>query len=192
MPQPNRFVTARISLRKGTTDQWAENDPVLFIGEPAWDLDKNQIKIGDGERKWSELPYIENLGGSDPWINDGEQFPEFIQESADAINYLKFHHDLLEDNANAYFEAGINQEEFVPLFEVSVKANTGGAASIVGQPRRYAAYKSGEAINIKAVSFNPWVFDGWDGLIGNEADNAETVITATEARNLIAKFRNDG
>jgi hypothetical protein len=190
MPQPNRFVTARLSLRKGPTEQWEIEDPVLYIGEPAWDISKNQLKIGDGTRKWSQLPYIENLGGPEPWINDNSGlFPDYIEEQADAINYTKFHHDLWEDNAEAYFQAGIDQDPFVPLYEVSVRSNTGGAASIDGSPRKFNTYELGDEVQITAVVFNPYQFDGWEGLKAGEENTQTTTITIDGARDVVATFR---
>lgn len=61
MPQPNRFVTARLSFRKGTTQEWKDNDPILISGEPSVDTTLNKFKIGNGVDKWSDLPYIESI-----------------------------------------------------------------------------------------------------------------------------------
>jgi hypothetical protein len=188
MPQPNRFVTARISFRKGSTPEWEGNDPILMAGEPAYNTTLKKLKLGDGTSKWSELPYLEGLGGVE-WSNDGSGlFPSFIETSDQAINYLMYHHDLLEDNALAYFQAGINGETFNQLFELVVSANNGGSASISGTPKDYNSYPDGGQVEIKAVASSPYTFSGWTGLISGEADTATTTITMSEARNLIANF----
>ena len=62
MPQPNRFVTARLTFRKGTTQEWEEHDPVLLNSEPAWNTTLGALKIGNGVDKWSDIPYIANDG----------------------------------------------------------------------------------------------------------------------------------
>lgn len=189
MPQPNRFVTARLSFRKGTTQEWKDNDPILISGEPSVDTTLNKFKIGNGVDKWSDLPYIESLGGAGEWTNDlSGLYPEFITNQKEAIDYVKYHHDLLEDNANAYFEAGINQDTFSQLFELSVTANTGGAASINGTTRKYSTYTDSEQVEISAITFNPYTFTGWTGLLAGESDTATTTITMSEARNLTANF----
>lgn len=47
-----------IQLRRGTGQQWRDADPVLASGEPGWDLDTATLKIGDGERPWSQLESV--------------------------------------------------------------------------------------------------------------------------------------
>jgi hypothetical protein len=46
----------RIQLRRGTTAQWAEADPILARGEMGVDTTTSESRIGDGVRPWSELP----------------------------------------------------------------------------------------------------------------------------------------
>lgn len=52
-----------IKLRRDTKNAWTNVDPVLSQGEPGFEIDTNNIKIGNGFKKWSELPYFktENL-----------------------------------------------------------------------------------------------------------------------------------
>ena len=56
-------VKAVIQLRRGLEREWIEVDPVLLAGEPAYSIDTGGLKIGNGELKWSELPYITDGGG---------------------------------------------------------------------------------------------------------------------------------
>lgn len=190
MPQANRFVTARITFRKATTSEWQENDPVLLAGEPCIDTSLGKFKIGDGVSNWSDIPYVQNLATSpNEWENDGSGlFPIWVQGKDDAINYTKYHHDLLEDNALGYFEAGINSEVFRELFEVVVRSGTGGAASIQGVTRTYNAYPDGTQVQISAVPFSSYTFSGWSGLLSGEANTATTTITVNSARNINATF----
>lgn len=188
MPQPNRFVTARITFRKGTTQEWDQYDPILMVGEPAYNTTLNKLKLGDGTSKWSELSYIGGLGGTE-WSNDGSGlFPDFIETADQAIDYVKMHHDLLEDNALAYFQAGLDGDPYVALHELSVKANTGGSASITGVTRKFNVYQEGDEVEVTATSVAPYTFSGWTGLLTGEADTATTTITMSEARNLTANF----
>lgn len=48
----------RIQVRRGTTTQWNDSDPVLSEGEIGYNSTLGQIKIGDGETIWSELTYF--------------------------------------------------------------------------------------------------------------------------------------
>lgn len=52
-----------IKLKRGTTAQWAAEDPVLALGEPGVDTDTDELKIGNGVDVWSSLPGITG-GGS--------------------------------------------------------------------------------------------------------------------------------
>ena len=45
-----------IKLRRGTSDEWANANPVLAEGEPGYDLDKFLLKVGDGFTAWVDLP----------------------------------------------------------------------------------------------------------------------------------------
>ena len=189
MPQPNRFVTARLSFRKGTTAEWASANPVLQMSEPAWDTTLNMLKVGDGVTAWSDLSYVQNLGGPDPWINDNSGlYPSFIEKQYDAIDYVKYYLDEFEHTAVDYFQAGIDLDPYDDRFELSVKASTGGAASIVGHNNHWNKYDDGDTVEITAVVFNPYTFDGWTGLLPGETDAATTTITMSETRNLVANF----
>lgn len=37
-------------------------NPVLAEGEPGYEVDSGKVKIGDGLRPWSELPYVSGDG----------------------------------------------------------------------------------------------------------------------------------
>lgn len=46
-----------IILRHDTSTLWMTNDPILRLGELGVEDDTHKVKRGDGESKWSELPY---------------------------------------------------------------------------------------------------------------------------------------
>lgn len=48
-------MTTRIQIRRGTTAQWADADPILAAGEFGLDTTARVVKIGDGDTVWSEL-----------------------------------------------------------------------------------------------------------------------------------------
>ena len=48
----------RIRLRRGTTEKWADADPVLDPGEPGWDSSTGHLRIGDGVQPWSDLTRV--------------------------------------------------------------------------------------------------------------------------------------
>ena len=70
-----RHVKAIIQLRRGTEAEWINKNPVLVNGEPAYSIDINKLKIGDGVHHWSELEYIgtDYLAGNGIIINENNE-----------------------------------------------------------------------------------------------------------------------
>jgi len=54
----NKHVKAVIQLRRATEQEWINLNPILRVGEPALSTDKDKLKVGDGKRRWSEIPYL--------------------------------------------------------------------------------------------------------------------------------------
>jgi hypothetical protein len=54
-----------IQLKRGTTASWRKLKTPLAAGQPGYDKDKHKIKIGDGEKLWSALPYASGLSADD-------------------------------------------------------------------------------------------------------------------------------
>lgn len=50
-------------LRRGSSEAWEKNNPILAKGEPGFVTDKNKLKIGDGIKTWKELEYIGGTSG---------------------------------------------------------------------------------------------------------------------------------
>lgn len=48
-------------LRRGLSEIWARNNPILDSGEPGFELDTNKLKIGNGSDAWNDLPYLVDL-----------------------------------------------------------------------------------------------------------------------------------
>jgi hypothetical protein len=50
-----------IQFRRGSTGSWRNTKVKLAAGQPGYDKDKHKIKVGDGDKLWSELPYASGL-----------------------------------------------------------------------------------------------------------------------------------
>jgi Major tropism determinant N-terminal domain len=48
----------RFELRRGTTSQWLASTVVMLNGEPGYDTDLNQLRIGNNVDLWTNLPII--------------------------------------------------------------------------------------------------------------------------------------
>ena len=189
MPAPNRFVTARLSLRKGTSKEWEDSDPVLMLGEPAYDTTTNKFKIGDGESKWGKLPYVQNLGGEGMWQNDSSGlYPEWVTSQQDAVDYVMFRLDQLEGNANAYFDAGIDGLPNVTLFTLNISSGTGGFASIDGAPRKWNTYEDGTSVPITATPLANYQFQKWEGDNITDPNSGKTTIVMAKDQSVNAVF----
>lgn len=56
-------MTIQIQLRRGTLAEWTAANPVLALGEPAFETDTGRFKIGDGTKTWTALPYASGVKG---------------------------------------------------------------------------------------------------------------------------------
>ena len=45
----------RIQLRRDTTYNWENTNPVLADGEPGYDINTNEVRVGDGSTAWAGL-----------------------------------------------------------------------------------------------------------------------------------------
>lgn len=73
-----------IQIRRGTSAEWAAENPVLDAGEPGLDVTNNIFKIGDGVKTWSQLSPANNpvdiTSGTQPPSggNDGDIYLQYI------------------------------------------------------------------------------------------------------------------
>jgi len=54
----------KIQLRRDTTANWNNVNPILADGEPGLDITTNQVKYGDGANAWVDLSYASGGGGT--------------------------------------------------------------------------------------------------------------------------------
>ena len=52
----------KIQLRRDTTANWNNVNPILADGEPGLDITTNQVKYGDGANAWVDLSYASGGG----------------------------------------------------------------------------------------------------------------------------------
>jgi outer membrane protein assembly factor BamB len=63
-------MTSRIKFRRDTAANWTEQNPTLALGEPGFEQDTNQLKVGDGETAWADLDYSSSGGSGDSLTSD--------------------------------------------------------------------------------------------------------------------------
>ena len=74
----NKVLRTRIAQKFATAAQWETSTLVLLKGELAID-EQNRIKIGDGIKKWSELPFA-----VDPASTPAITFPDVLPDPTNA------------------------------------------------------------------------------------------------------------
>lgn len=52
-----------IRIRRGTLEEWTNENPILIDGELGFETDTRALKIGDGVTPWSDLTYLMNPQG---------------------------------------------------------------------------------------------------------------------------------
>ena len=57
-------MAVRIKLRRDTSANWGDVNPVLAEGEIGIELDTNNFKIGNGSSEWNSLSYVSTSGDS--------------------------------------------------------------------------------------------------------------------------------
>lgn len=72
MPGTVKTLPVTLQVRHSTANNWTTRNPVLAEGEYGLETDTFLIKIGDGVRDWTHLPYLNKLDASYfVWNSDG-------------------------------------------------------------------------------------------------------------------------
>lgn len=76
-------------VRRRTTQEWADQNPILAKDQMALSTDTDAFCIGDGETRWSKLPVYSRRGGggtiSFADLTVTEEFLQGIQDRLDAL-----------------------------------------------------------------------------------------------------------
>lgn len=85
---------AILRFKRATAARWQELNPLLLSGEPGYEKDTGQLKIGDGVLYWNDLSYLSGSGGS-PIIL--ENVDDRVNELLVAGNGIDLNYDDEED-----------------------------------------------------------------------------------------------
>lgn len=114
-------INAQLQMRHDIEDNWKAVDPVLRPGEPAYTIEyDDRFKIGDGQRRWSELPYLTmHKGGAEgtppeyateEWVKEYSESKFFSQAQFDPAkthDYVKSYVNY-DDEAPKTLELGVD------------------------------------------------------------------------------------
>ncbi|NDB81633.1 MAG: hypothetical protein EB127_02605 [Alphaproteobacteria bacterium] len=62
-------MATRIQVRRGSTADWASANPILAVGEIAYNTTLDQVKIGDGTTNFASLEYFPTLSDTQTFTN---------------------------------------------------------------------------------------------------------------------------
>jgi hypothetical protein len=60
------ILIRNVQHQRGTAARWASTNPILLDGELGYESDKNRMKVGDGVRRWNDLPYFTGVASDEP------------------------------------------------------------------------------------------------------------------------------
>ena len=95
-----------IKFRRGKTNSWRNTKTKLAAGQPGYDKDKHKIKVGDGEKLWSDLPYASGLFAEE--ILDSEANAK-TKKAADAEDITLITYGLDEPDQNTVGQIYLQQ-----------------------------------------------------------------------------------
>ena len=130
-----------IRFKRGQSTSWESKNLLLGPGEPGFELDTKQLKIGDGTTVWNELPYI----------NDNERL-QTIEEALQDV-YTKSD---IDSKLTALFRYKGSKESYSDLPEAD-ENQTGDVWNIEN---------ADETHSIKAGDNVAWNGSQWDVLSG--------------------------
>ena len=79
-------IAAAARIRSSTAYEVSQKNPILGIGEPFYETDTHAVKIGDGQTKYTSLPYAGIVNGIGPQGEAGETGPAGLSAYQLALN----------------------------------------------------------------------------------------------------------
>ena len=109
MKETKRIKT-RILMRRDSSENWAESNPILAQGEIGYDITTKKCKIGDGVNHWNDLPFF---------ALQGDEFAEMINYETRITNKPKIEsHELIGNKT--FEELGISSIEADDLLNILI------------------------------------------------------------------------
>ena len=114
------IIKTTFQLRRGYEAVWKKNNPILASGEPGFVIDKNRLKIGNGETAWNDLEYF---GGESIKIEEvTETVENLTNDVTEIINLLG---DSETENSLIYrienLNTVINNSQEIEIVEVGTE-----------------------------------------------------------------------
>ncbi len=115
-------VKRLIQLRRGTSQQWNFNNPVLSPGESGFEIDTGRLKIGDGFSTWLQLDYI----GSKEFITKVRNLSGSAIYKSQAVYIDSFDNNNSIPTVQKFLANGSNKQKFAGLADNNIMNNNYG------------------------------------------------------------------
>ncbi len=103
------MAITRIKLRRDTSTNWSNHNPILEEGEVGLELDTKKMKVGDGTHNWNDLPYY----------NDSVSEADHATNADNADNATHADNaDKLENHPASYFATADHNHNLSNLADV--------------------------------------------------------------------------
>lgn len=174
-----------IQFRRGNTKNWNKTKTKLAAGQPGYDKDKHKIKIGDGEKLWSELPYASGLSAEEVLSSEEDAKARLAADVADTaiITY-----GTKAPNKNTVGQVYLQQYDSEPEVDYIVDSGINGIWT-------YQKWKSGIARccgNLSLTTSIQTAFDGMELYYDNKMSGIEYPLTFKSTPNETATLQSPG
>lgn len=144
-----------IQIRRGTENQFNNYNPTLALGEPAYAVDTQTLKIGDGTNAWQDLQPINNTL-SDLSVTSGNV--DYLQFNTSTTDYEPLLGQINWNSDESTLDIGITENitQHVGQDLVYRVDNHTGGSIYKGQ----AVYASGVTSGGKRIRINKFAADG--------------------------------
>lgn len=124
-------------LKRGTASRWAELNPILQQGEPGFVYDTNQLKIGDGNTPWNELPYLVPT-------EEINQLSELVSNLNKELDNLNLDIDTINEQLNGTGENSVDSKIDKKLEDFAEKLTDDGAINTLKELIDYVSTHGSE------------------------------------------------
>lgn len=130
----------RILLRRDSSENWNDANPILLDGEPGYETDTGKMKIGNGSNSWSDLDYY---GGTGPVGPEGPIGPTGPSGTVSIPNYRTANYTLtlsdsekiVDFNSSSNLTLTIPPNSSVPLpVGTTIRITRSGAGEVIVSP----------------------------------------------------------
>lgn len=163
--------------RRGTAQQWTDENTVLAEGEIGFETDTNQFKIGNGVNAWSVLPYFETLDDIQAYVNNA--VAGVIDSAPGTLDTLNELAAAINDDENFFTSITTAYQQYADQAETDAKnyADSQDQALSSTLTQAFENYTDGATTDMATTSY----VDTQDGITLTAANQYTDAVTTDMA-----------